>query len=403
MSEDKSIYFGTGCKLLDMVVGGNKGVFGFPAGKFVNIVGDRSSGKTFVSNEIIANAYYKYGKKLKWVYDDCESGYSFDTNAMYGFEIKPLDSPNSTTVEEAFCNISNFANSLKEGQVGIYVLDSLDGLTSKEQDDRAEERVKAFNKGKEFDKGSYGMGKAKYLSQEFFPQLCSVIQDKNILVIIVSQVRDNVEMFSFEKYSRAGGKAMDFYAHTVLWLATRKKIVKKDSDGKERSVGVVVEAKTSKSKTPRPFRNCMFTLIYDYGLDDVGSSIDYLFELRTEKGELNADSKSVCWSEGEKLGKVALRKWMKETDVDGELIQSMFEKSKFDEAIDFINSDERVKNLFTQKFGERMSRDELVGYIENNGLSDELERRVVEKWENSEDSVRTNRIRKYSSQLSSDC
>ena len=53
-------------------------------------------------------------------------------------------------------------------------------------------------------------------------------------------------MFSFEKYSRSGGKAMDFYAHTVLWLATAKKIEKK-----ENAVGVVVKAKTTKSKTNR--------------------------------------------------------------------------------------------------------------------------------------------------------
>ena len=85
------IYFQTGCRVLDLTVGGNKDILGFPAGKFINIVGDKSAGKTFLSNEIIANAHYKYGNKFKWVYDDCESGYSFDTESMYGFEIMPLN------------------------------------------------------------------------------------------------------------------------------------------------------------------------------------------------------------------------------------------------------------------------------------------------------------------------
>ena len=403
--EDKNIvYFSTGSKLVDMVVGGAKDVYGFPSGKFVNIVGDRSSGKTFLSNEIIASAYHRYGnKKFKWAYDDCESGYSFDTEAMSGFDIMGNNPPHSTTVEEAFCNIKNFTDSIKDGQFGVYVLDSLDGLTSKEQDDRADERVKAFNKGKEFDKGSYGMGKAKYLSQEFFPQLCSIIQNKNVLVIIVSQVRDNVDMFSFEKYSRAGGKAMDFYAHTVLWLATKKKIVKKDSQGKERVVGVVCEAKTSKSKTPRPFRSCFFELVYDYGLDDIGSCVDYLYDLRTEKGELNADAKSVCWSDGEKLTKVALRKFMKETEVLGHTLQEWFEESKFDDAVDFLISDDKYKAPFFERFGTRMSRDELVAYIENDGLSEELYSKVVAKWEECEESIKSNRVKKYSSQLVSEC
>ena len=46
----EKLYFQTGCKLLDLVVGGAKGVYGFPAGKFINIVGDKSAGKTFLSN-----------------------------------------------------------------------------------------------------------------------------------------------------------------------------------------------------------------------------------------------------------------------------------------------------------------------------------------------------------------
>ena len=59
-----------------MVMGGNKGVYGCPSGRFINIVGDKSAGKTFLSNEFIAWGYHNLGKNFKWVYDDCESGYS---------------------------------------------------------------------------------------------------------------------------------------------------------------------------------------------------------------------------------------------------------------------------------------------------------------------------------------
>ena len=34
----KQIYFKTGCKLFDMVIGGNKNVEGAPSGRFINIV-----------------------------------------------------------------------------------------------------------------------------------------------------------------------------------------------------------------------------------------------------------------------------------------------------------------------------------------------------------------------------
>jgi recombination protein RecA len=293
MKKQQNIRFLTGSTLLDLVVGGMPNVYGYAVGKFINIVGDKSAGKTFLANEILASAYHKFSKKqFRWVYDDCEAGYSFDSRSMYGFDIIQ-DTENSTTVEEAFVNISNFAESLKADQFGIYVLDSLDGLTSDEQDEQAADRIKAHNAGKNYDKGTYGMGKPKYLSREFFPQLCGIIQDKNILVIIISQVRENIQPFSFEKYTRSGGKAMDFYAHTVLWLATLKKISKK-----QKPVGVVVKAKTTKSKTPRPFRDCQFSIIFDYGVDNIGSNLDFLYELRTDKGELTPAAKSISWGSG---------------------------------------------------------------------------------------------------------
>lgn len=386
------IRFSTGCTLLDLVVGGQKGVFGMPGGRFVNIVGDKSAGKTFLSNEIIASAYHRFDKKeFRWVYDDCESGYSFDSESMYGFSILPDEAVRSTTVEEAFCNISDFVNRLKDGQFGVYVLDSLDALTSVEQDERAEERIKAFHDNKVFDKGTYGMGKQKYLSQEFFPQLCSIIERKNVLVIVISQVRENVDMFSFEKFSRSGGKAMDFYAHTVLWLATCKKIMKRD-----RPVGVVVKAKVTKSKTPRPFRECFFSFVYDYGLDDIGTSVDYLFDLRSEKGELNSRAKAVQW-DGCKPDLKSLKDFLLECDLNEKYEGSRYYDGKYnaDDILDFVQSRKEYKAKYDGKFGESMSRDELVEWIECNNLEDELKSRVVGKWEEFEDSLKSNRKRKY--------
>lgn len=391
--KNNMIRFLTGCKLLDLVVGGDKNTYGFPAGKFINIVGDKSAGKTFLSNEIIAYAYHNFDKeKFRWVYDDCESGYSFDSQTMYGFDILGQSPIRSLTVEEAFCNICDFADKLEDDQFGIYVLDSLDALTSNEQDERAEERLKAFHNSKTFDKGSYGMGKQKYLSQEFFPQLCSKIQDKNILVVIISQVRDNVDMFSFEKYTRSGGKALDFYAHTVVWLATCKKIEKMGLP-----VGVVVKAKTTKSKTPRPFRECFISFLYDYGLDAISSGLDYLFSLRTPKGELNNKAKAIQWSNDVQFDLQTLTGFLIEFN-----LQQAYEKSRYfdgkataDDIFDFIQSKKDYKEKFNSKFSSAMSKEELINYIEENNLQEELDRRVEEKWEEFENSIRSVRKRRY--------
>jgi len=411
----QTIRFLTGNTLLDMVLGGAPNIFGSSAGKFINIVGDKSAGKTFLANEMIATAYHTFDKKkFKWVYDDCEAGYSFDTRTMYGFDILQ-EKINSSTAEEAFVNISNFANSLKNDQFGIYVLDSLDGLTSDEQDERANDRVKTINAGKRYDKGSYGIGKAKYLSQEFFPQLCSVIQDKNILVIIISQVRENISSFSFEKYTVAGGKAREFYAHTVLWLATLKKIVKKG-----KPIGVIVKAKTTKSKTPRPFRDCQFSIIFDYGIDNIGSNLDYLYELRTDKGELTPAAKSITWGDGEVKKQTAsvVKKWLAEqkisrntksgkekTYVALDIYLQENEKAKLELMLDFIDTIPQLKDLYNAEFGAGgivMSRDTLIEHIENNGLENELAEKVIEKWESIEADIASKRKKRYATPPRSD-
>jgi len=419
VKKQEKIYFKTGNTLLDLVVGGSPNVYGYPTGKFINIVGDKSAGKTFLANEIIASAYHAFDKKkFKWVYDDCEAGYSFNSKEMYGVDIikDSYLSDCSSTVVEAFVNITNFAESLKQDQFGIYVIDSLDGLTSEEQDERAKERVKTVNAGKNYNKGSYGVEKPKYLSEEFFPQLCSLIQDKNILVIIISQVRENIQPFSFEKYKRSGGKAMDFYAHTVLWLATLKKINKKG-----KPIGVVVKAKTTKSKTPRPFRDCQFSIIFDYGIDNIGSNIDYLYELRTDKGELTPAAKNISWGSGEyKKPKLSELKKFLETQEMSYLNKSYLnkktvkrktvnalewfiltyniEKPNINSLIDHINESSDLKFAYEKVFsgGNKIfSRDDLIDYIEKNGLESELEKKVIEKWESIESDIASKRKKRY--------
>jgi len=331
----KENYFRTGSLLLDLVVGGGVGL-GLPAGKIINIVGDKSSGKTFLACEIVANAYHTYKDKVKFVYDDAESGFGFNTKDLYGFDIEEFKIK-SRTVEELFCNVKDFINKLKKEEVGIYVLDSLDGLSSSQLIEIGEERFKAFKQEKDYDKGSYQMEFAKFLSQEFFRNLTAEIDEKNILLIIISQIRTDISPMSFKKWTRAGGKALDFYAHTVLWLKSLRTIEKKGAD-----IGVIIQAKTEKSKTPRPYRQCLFPVYFNYGIDNIGSCIDYLYSLRSDKtGELLSKKEKIIWEEQE------------------------------------------------------FTRDSLISFIEDNDLVSDLEQMVIDKWEQEEKDRLIDRKKKY--------
>jgi recombination protein RecA len=334
---NKRIYFSTGSTLLDLVVGGGVDM-GYSAGSIINIVGDKSTGKTFLANEIIASAYHKYEDKFIWNYDDAESGYTFDSQKLYN--MPPICNSNSfksKTVEDWYCNVRKFLEKIKDDMIGIYVLDSLDGLSSNEILERGDERYKAFKQKKDFDKGSYQMASAKFLSQEFFRGLAGELMEKNVLLIVISQVRDKIGSF-FAQQTRAGGKALDFYAHTALWLSNLQKIEKSN-----RSIGYVVKAKAKKNKTSRPFREAIISLLFDYGIDNVGSNLDFLFDLRGDSGKIKKCSEKIQW--------------------------------------------EKEENTYT--------RDELIDKILNEDLCDLIEKKTIEKWEDIEKLVSSNRRCKY--------
>lgn len=382
--------YATGSDLLDTVVGGSLGL-GYPGGKIINIVGDKSSGKTFMACEIIAAAKFQYKDKLEWAYDDCESGFTFDTKAMYGVEIMPPDSNDrvrSETVEELYGNVREFYDNLSSDKLGIYVVDSLDGLSSKELSERGDERYNAHKKGKDFDKGSYQMGKAKFLSQEFFPKIAELVAENNGLLIVISQTREAIGSM-FKTQNRSGGKAMDFYAHTVLWLSTLHKIKKKG-----RAVGVVVKAHAKKSKTPRPYRECIFTLRFDYGLDNIESNLDFLFNLRGDSGALLKVAESIVWN-GKSDTLENLKSWMTEINKLEYYRKNVQKTIKKSDLLKWIGEQDDLKEGFSETFGSPMAKAELVQFIEGHRLEDELTRRTLEKWEKIETEIKSQRKPKY--------
>lgn len=392
--EKKNEYvFGSGSTLLDLQIAGGEGL-GYPIGRIINIVGDKSSGKTFVSCEAIANAYHRYKNKFKWNYDDCETGFTLNTKKLWNFEIMHDKTKKSRTVEELYCNVREFAESIKEDEKAIYVVDSLDGLSSDEGNKLADERYKAFKKGNKYDKGSYKMGKAKYLSQEFFEQLADLISKKNILLIIISQVRQNVNPFSFEEFTRNGGKALDFYCHSVIWLANISKIEKK-----ERAIGVRIRTNNKKSKTPRPYRKTIITVFFTYGIDNTASNIDFLFDFLTPKGKLKENCKASWNNEEREENAETFIKFLKKEDLITKYVSKFGKKINMNTALNWINSKITLKKKYdkymNESNGEVMTREQLIEYVENNNLQKELEKRTIDLWEKIEKSIVIKRKPKY--------
>ncbi len=279
----------TGSTLLNLACTGNwKG--GFAKGLYHFLVGDSASGKTFLSLTCLAEASINPAfDGYRFIYDDVEGGALMDIERYFGKQVaQRIEPPEmskdgpvySQTIEEFYYHLDD---ALDDEKPCIYILDSMDGLSSESEGSKFDERKKAAKKGKEVS-GSFGDGKAKSNSSTLRIFLSKMRENGSILLVI-SQTRDNIGASMFEpKKSRSGGRALTFYAAVELWSSVGSRI-KKNVRGTDRIVGVNCRVRVKKNRFTGRDRTVDLPIYYSYGIDDIGSCVDYLLTEKRWKKE----------------------------------------------------------------------------------------------------------------------
>jgi RecA/RadA recombinase len=271
----------TGSTLLNLSITGRTNV-GLLAGHYFLLVGDTNSGKTFFSRVLLAEAANnpKFdGYHL--IYDDVEDGALMDTAKFFGKKLEErMDRfPSSRTVEEFYFNVSD---QLDSGQPFIYILDSMDGLSSTPELEKFQERKAAARKDKEIT-GSYGDGKAKRNSQDL-RQVRNRLKETGSILVIINQTRDNLGFGAmFQPKSRSGGHALEFYAAAQLWTSVKEKI-KRQVKGKKRQIGIISKVQVKRSRFTGREGSVEIPIFWSTGIDDVGSMILWLINEGYWKG-----------------------------------------------------------------------------------------------------------------------
>ncbi len=309
----------TGSTLLNLATSGDwRG--GLDRGRYYFFVGDSSSGKTFLTLTCFAEAMQnKDFANYRLIYDDVEGGALMDFERFFGKKVADRIEPPAGTRETPIYSQNaedfyfNLDSALSETEPCIYVLDSMDALSSKYEQKKFDEKKKAAAKGTEA-KGDYGDGKAKINSSGLracLPRL----RDTGSILIIINQTRDNINAGLFEsKKTRSGGHALTFYATLELWSSVGNKL-KKTVRGKDRVIGITSKIAVKKNRLTGRIKTVEIPIYYEYGIDDLGSCIDYLVTEGTWKKSQAGDIKASGLGEAIAMKRVPLLRYIEENDL----------------------------------------------------------------------------------------
>lgn len=336
--ERKLEFISSGCTILDLALS-DRIDGGYLLGSFVNIVGDSSSGKTLGALTMCAEALHdRRFKDYQFVYDLPEATMNFDLETMFGNSFDkvlflPEDRTKARTIQDWHHDLYKYS----EGPI-IHVTDSFDSLT-------AIGDVDAVEQGDPVAKTGWKTEKA-VVSSAALPQIIGRIEEHNSLLMIISQTRANIGVSFGPAKKQSGGNALVFYRTHAIWLSEGEKI-KVNIRGKDREVGHWTHAKVSKNKVTGKVRQVSFPVYYDYGIDDIGASVEWLI---TEK----------FWTTNQ--------------------------KGYLDLGDDFdffgINKDEKI------------NRKSLIKYIEDNNLEPKLKEVINECWQEVEEEIKNKLSRK---------
>ncbi|MDP2586319.1 MAG: recombinase RecA [Candidatus Komeilibacteria bacterium] len=235
----------TGCLSLDIALG----VGGVPRGRIIEIYGPEASGKTTLTQHIIAEVQ-KLGGTAAFI--DAEHALDPEYAKKIGVNIDSLLISQPDTGEQAL----EIAEALvRSNGVDVVVIDSVAALVPKAEI--------------EGEMGAPQMGLQARLMSQALRKLSGIVSKTNTVVIFINQIRMKIGVFFGNPETTTGGMALKFYSSVRIEVRRAAQIKKG-----EEIIGNRVNCKVVKNKVAAPFKSTQFDIMYNEGISVSGDALD---------------------------------------------------------------------------------------------------------------------------------
>jgi hypothetical protein len=242
-------------------------------------IGDSSTGKTWLGMNILGEASISPAfDNYNLVYDPAENGKLMNVRKYWpklaDRILTPSLDPNRLTCSQTVEEFYDTASAIVKQGPCIYVLDSMDALTTKEEKKQVQKESNARAKNTEA-KGTYGTSKPKENSARL-RVLTNDIKDNGSILVIISQTRQNIGFTArYNPRTRSGGDSLTFYSRIELWMS-RKERIRQEIGTNKVVIGQITKVKVTKNHICGWEGEVDVPIYRNVGIDDVGGCIDYL-------------------------------------------------------------------------------------------------------------------------------